>query len=153
MKRLAAKFTTMLQHILRSWFRHFWQKTSLLWFASCLISWYGFLRLLIVSQTQEAIKRKSDESTKHYHTQILLAINRRYWLAGKNHTYVWRFEVALCKRASLKSIRFSQKKKKVGYNRGLYVCTYLNCVIVMSYMKTAILNYMWFSKYGSLFYS
>ena len=41
---------------------------------------------------------------------MLLAINWRYWQAGKSHACVWRFKVASGKRASLKSIRFSQKK-------------------------------------------
>ena len=54
---------------------------------------------------------KSDESTKHYLTQILLAINWRYWQAGKKFTHAYQgSKVASCKRASLKSTRFSQKK-------------------------------------------
>ena len=41
----------------------------------------------------------------------------------KNHACLWGFKVASCKHASLKSTRFSQKKKRVGYfyNRVVYV--------------------------------
>ena len=38
-------------------------------------------------------------------------MNLRYWQAGKNHVCVWRYKVASCKRASLKSTRFSQQQK------------------------------------------
>ena len=51
---------------------------------------------------------------EHYLTQMLLAINWHYWQAGKIHACVWRFKIASCKRASLKSTRFSQNNK-FGY--------------------------------------
>ena len=59
------------------------------------------------------VQWKSDKSTKHYLTQMLLVINWRYWQAGKIHARVWRLKVASCKLASLKFAKFSQKK--VGY--------------------------------------
>ena len=43
----------------------------------------------------------------------LPSINWRYWQAVKIHACVWKFKVTWCKRTSLKSIKFSQKK--VGY--------------------------------------
>ena len=51
----------------------------------------------------------------HYHTQLLLAINCRYWEKEKITICIWSFKdkVASCKRGLLKSTRFSQKK--VGY--------------------------------------
>ena len=53
---------------------------------------------------------KSNESTKDNLTQMLLAIKWHYWQGGKKiHACVWRFKVASCKRASLKSTRFSKK--------------------------------------------
>ena len=60
-----------------------------------------------------SLQWKSDETTRHYLTQMLLAINWGYWEAGKIYAYVWRFNVASCWRASLKSTRFS--KKQVWY--------------------------------------
>ena len=35
-----------------------------------------------------SLQRKSDESTKHYLTQMLLAINWCYWQVGKNHACI-----------------------------------------------------------------
>jgi hypothetical protein len=43
-----------------------------------LFSWHGSLQLLGVPKLKRILKGKSDESTKHYLTQILLAINWRY---------------------------------------------------------------------------
>ena len=59
-----------------------------------------------------SLQWKSDESTKRSLTQMLLAINWRYWRAGKNHLCVWRFKFTSCKRDSMKSSSFTQKKKK-----------------------------------------
>ena len=56
-----------------------------------------------------SLQLKSDESIKHYLTQMLLAINWRYWQAAKIHVCVWMFKVVSCKRASLKSTRFPQR--------------------------------------------
>ena len=43
------------------------------------------------------VQWKSDESTKHYLTQILLAINWRYSQARKKIlVFIWRFKVASC---------------------------------------------------------
>ena len=39
-----------------------------------------------------SLQWKSDESTKHYLTQMLLAINWRYSQAGKNHARVWNVQ-------------------------------------------------------------
>ena len=61
-------------------------------------------------------------STKHYLTQMLLAINWCYWQAGKKiHACVWRYKVASCKRASLKFSRFSKKKAGWFSNRIVYL--------------------------------
>ena len=58
------------------------------------------------------LKWKSDESTKHYLTQMLLAINWRYWQAEKIDECVQRFKVASGKRAALEFTRFSRNKIK-----------------------------------------
>ena len=79
------------------------------------VSWvYGY-HPETKSQSSFSLQWKSDESTKHYITQRLLAINWRSWQAEKNCKCVWRFKVASCKHASLKPTRFSQKKHRVGY--------------------------------------
>ena len=57
-----------------------------------------------------SLQWKSDESTKHYITQMLLAINWRYRTGEKKFTHAYE---GSCKHASLKYTRFSQKK--VGY--------------------------------------
>ena len=52
-----------------------------------------------------SLQWKSDESTKHYLTQMLLV---NYWpnyMREKNHECVWRLNVASSKRTSLKSSR------------------------------------------------
>ena len=59
------------------------------------------------------------KSTKHYLTQMLLAINWCYLHAGKNSRIRIRLKVASCKRVSLKSSKYSQKK--VGYFSNRYV--------------------------------
>jgi hypothetical protein len=42
-----------------------------------------------------SLQWKYDESTKHYITQMLLAINWYYWHTGENfHACVWRFKVS-----------------------------------------------------------
>ena len=77
--------TTILQHIPLTWFRLLWRKTRLLW----------FVRLLALNTTSLKCCLLSTG-----------AIDRR----EKIHACIWRFKVASCKRGSLKSIRFSQKK-------------------------------------------
>ena len=57
-----------------------------------------------------SLQWKSDESTKHHLTEMLIVINWRYWQAGKIQACVWMFKVASCKRPSLKFARFSQKR-------------------------------------------
>ena len=37
----------------------------------------------------------NEKNTKHFLTQMLLAINWFYWQAGKIHACVWRFKIAL----------------------------------------------------------
>ena len=69
-----------------------------------------------------SLQWKSDEGTKHYFTQILLVVNWRYWQKGKNSRMCMRLKVASCKRASLKSTRFSQKNR-VGYFSNIVVST------------------------------
>ena len=60
-----------------------------------------------------SLQWKSDESSKHYLTQMLLAINWRYWWAGKN-SCVLMFKIVSYKCASLKSTKlFAKKKKKI----------------------------------------
>ena len=77
--------------------------------------WWRVLGVRIRPRTRHLpLQWKSDESTKHYLTQMLIAINWRYWQARKIHTCIWRFKVPLCRHASLKSIRFLQKKKRSG---------------------------------------
>ena len=111
------------QNIPRTWLRLLLlslQKTRLLWFSilltlpatsGCSSNSRGHWKES--DFRQERTLWKSDESTKHCFTQMLLAINSRYWQARKIHACVWRFKVAPCKRASLKSTTISQKK--VGY--------------------------------------
>ena len=95
----------------------FWRKTRLLRFVRLLplLATYG------CSPNSEATERKAISDKRiHYEntralntfTQMLLAINRRYWQADKIHACVWSFKVASSKRASLKSHRFSKKKQK-----------------------------------------
>ena len=61
-----------------------------------------------------AVQWKSDESTKHYLTPMLLAINWRCWQAGKIHACVWRFKIALVQ-ARFIEIHQVFAKQKVGY--------------------------------------
>ena len=61
--------------------------------------------------TNRALSKMYFDSNKHYLTQMLLAINWRYWQAKKIHAGVWRLKVASCKSASLKSAKFSQEKR------------------------------------------
>ena len=79
-----------------------------------------------------SIQWKSDESTKQYLTQILLVINWRYWQERNIHACVWRFKVALCKPASLKSTRVLQTRNKVGYfsNGIVYTGTIKNVIAI-----------------------
>ena len=69
-----------------------------------------------------SLQWKSDESTKHYLIQILFAVNWHYWQWEKIQSWEWWFKVTSCKRASLKSSRFSQKQNKVGYFSNRVVC-------------------------------
>jgi hypothetical protein len=87
-----------------------------------LVSWYGSLRLLAVPQTHEVIERKSEESTKHYLTQMLLAINWCYWQVGKNSRMHMKIRGCLVQARFIEIHQVFAKKKKVGYfsNRGLY---------------------------------
>ena len=111
----------------------FWRKTRLLWYArllTLLISgdngikvWIKFAAPVVPSFY---LKWKSDESTKQYLTQMLLAINWRYWQTGKIHECVWRLNVTSCERF----IEIHQVfAKKIGYfsNRPRTVVPYEIC--------------------------
>ena len=48
--------------------------------------------------------------TKHYFTQMLLAINWCYWQVEKIHACIWRFKVASCKLTSFEIHQIFAKK-------------------------------------------
>ena len=56
---------------------------------------------------------KSDESTKHHLSQMLLATDWRYWQAGKKSHMRMKVQGRSCKGASLKSTKFPQKQNRI----------------------------------------
>ena len=76
----------------------------------------------IPNQSIIFLQWKSDKSTKHYLTQMLLFINWSYWQVGKNSQVHMKVQGRLMQDYSLKSTRFLQKYK-VWYfpNRVVYI--------------------------------
>ena len=87
-----------------------------------------FARLLTLLIWLPASSGHSRNSRGHWKENLMRALNTslkcclpstdaidRY---EKMHACLWRFKVASCKRTSLKSTRFSQKKNKIGYSLG-----------------------------------
>ena len=119
--------TTGAAHLIQTFF--FWWKSRLLWFA----------RLLTLPQTsscypnsrchwkesdfrQESTLWKSDQSTKHNLTQMLLAINWHYWQAGKNSHKRMKVQGRLMQVRFIEIHQVSAKTNKVWHfsNSELY---------------------------------
>ena len=87
--------------------------------------WWRVLGLQVWPANQIALplslKWKSNKSTKHYLTEILVAINWCYWQAGKNSHMHMKIQDRLIQ-ARFIEIHQVFGKKKVGYfsNRGIY---------------------------------
>ena len=115
---IGASITAIVQHIPHTWFRLFLAKTRLLWFTRRLTL------LIWLSVTSGCSHQKfgyfsnNENLTRALKTTSLkcclpstAAIN--WW--EKIHACEWRFKVASCKHASLRSTKILQKRHKVGY--------------------------------------
>ena len=71
-----------------------------------------------------SLQWKSDESTKHYLTQMLLAINWRYLQAGKNSRMRTKVQYRFIQ-AHFIEIHQIFVKKKVGYFSNIEICNSL----------------------------
>ena len=60
-----------------------------------------------------SLQWKSDESTEHYLTQMLLAINWRYWQAGKNSHMLMRVQGRLMQARFIKTHQVFAKEKSL----------------------------------------
>ena len=84
---------------------------------------------------------KSDKTTKHYLTQMLLAINWRYWEACKNARIHLKVQDHFLLARSIKIHPiFGKKKKNVGYfsNRVVFAVNVLVCLILRHMHKKNI---------------
>ena len=77
-----------------------------------------------------SLQWKSDEITRLHYSNAACHQLTLLTRGEKMHVSVWGFKVASCKRASLKSTRFSQEKK-VGYlsNRVVNVVVNVSCCL------------------------
>ena len=85
---------------------------------------------------------KNPTRALNYLTQMLLAINDAFDRWKSIHVCVWRFRVASCKFASLKSIRFLQKKVRFFSNRVVYIPVRIHgiCALMCDYLKHVLVN-------------
>ena len=71
--------------------------------------WINYAALVVPSFS---LQWKSDEITKDYLTQMLLAINWRYWQAGKKFTHAYESQGRLMQVHFIKIHQVFAKKKK-----------------------------------------
>ena len=85
--------------------------------------WWRVLGVRVRPETVIFHKKQSDKSTKHYLTQMLLAINWRYWQAGKRFTHA--YEGSRSAHASVLHWNPPDFRKKVRYfsNRVIYIAS------------------------------
>ena len=84
---------------------------------ACALHWNppGFCKKRSSTFLTNLVKWKSDESTKHYLTQMLLAINWRYWQTLKNSRMQMKVKGRLMQARFIEIHQvFVKKKKKVG---------------------------------------
>ena len=82
-----------------------------------LLSWYGSLRHLAVTARRwdTFLTMKIRRGTKHYLAQMLLAINWRYWQAGKNSRKRMRVQGCLMQARFIEIHQVLEKKRSVAF--------------------------------------